>query len=185
MSEEKNVGVSDPQPADEVKEQPSDVAGAEPATAETTEDVAARAEEYLRLAQRAQADLVNYRRRVDQERDEIRAAAKIDAVTSLLPILDDFERAIAAIPEDHRQLGWVQGILLIERNLRAVVERAGLERIEAQGKPFDPWEHEAVLTEESAEHEDNTVTQVIRPGYRSGKKVVRPAQVAVSRRPNT
>src|SRR5438477_9065829 len=85
-----------------------------------------RAEEYLRLAQRAQADLVNYRRRVDQEREELRGSAKIDAILALLPILDDFERAIAAIPEDHSQLGWVQGILLIERNLRGLVERAGL-----------------------------------------------------------
>jgi molecular chaperone GrpE len=176
MSEEKNVGVTDPQSPDTTDEATGTEAPAE--------DVAAKAEEYLRLAQRAQADLVNYRRRVDQERDEIRGAAKADAVLGLLPVLDDFERAIAAIPEDHRSLGWVQGILLIERNLRGLVEKAGLERIDAQGKPFDPHEHDAVMTQESAEHDEDTVVQVIRPGYRSGGKVVRPAQVAVSRKPS-
>jgi molecular chaperone GrpE len=175
MSEEKNVGVSEPQPTETNQEAPQDAA--------QTDDVAGKAEEYLRMAQRAQADLVNYRRRVDQERDEVRGAAKVDAVMALLPVLDDFERAIATIPEDHQSVGWVQGILLIERNLRALVERAGLERIDAQGKAFDPHEHEAVMTQESAEHDEDTVTQVIRPGYRSGGKVVRPAQVAVSRKP--
>lgn len=176
MSEEKNVGVTDPQPTEATSEETPQETGA-------TDDVASKAEEYLRMAQRAQADLVNFRRRVDQEREEIRGAAKVDAVMALLPVLDDFERAIAAIPEDHRSLGWVQGILLIERNLRGLVDKAGLERIDAQGKPFDPREHDAVMTQESAEHDEDTVTQVIRPGYRSGGRVVRPAQVAVSRKP--
>ena len=177
MSDEKNVGVSDPQPTDTNEEPTQETVG--------TDDVANKAEDYLRMAQRAQADLVNYRRRVDQERDEIRGAANVDAVMSLLPVLDDFERAIASIPEDHRSLGWVQGILLIERNLRSLVEKAGLERIDAQGKPFDPREHDAVMTQESADHEEDTITQVIRPGYRSGGRVVRPAQVAVSRKPSS
>lgn len=174
MNEEQNVGVSDAQSADAVSESTE--------SAPAANNAADKAEEYLRLAQRAQADLVNFRRRVDQERDEIREVAKVDAVMSLLPILDDFERALTAIPEDQRQLGWVQGILLIERNLRGVVEKAGLERIEAEGKPFDPREHDALMTQESDEHEDDTVVQVIRPGYRTGKRIVRPAQVAVSRR---
>ena len=140
-----------------------------------------RAEEYLRLAQRAQADLINYRRRVDQERDELRSAARVDAASAILPILDDFERAIAAIPAEEREKGWVQGILLIERNLRAVVERAGLERIDAKGQPFDPYAHEAIMADEQSDQEENTVTQVIRPGYKAGSRVVRPAQVAVAR----
>jgi molecular chaperone GrpE len=176
MSEEQNTGVSTP--ASDSTDTNSTEISMEPG------DDAAKAEEYLRLAQRAQADLVNFRRRVDQEREDLRTAAKIDSVTSLLSVLDDFERALQAIPEDARSLGWVQGLLLIERNLRGLVERAGLERIEAQGMPFDPWEHEAILTVESDEHDDDTVTQVIRTGYKSGKKVIRPAQVAVSRRPS-
>src|SRR5688572_28195084 len=74
--------------------------------------------DYLRMAQRAQADLINYRRRVDQERYEMRLLARVDATTAILPVLDDFERAMGAIPEEEREKPWVQGILLIERNLR-------------------------------------------------------------------
>lgn len=141
-----------------------------------------RAEEYLRLAQRAQADLANYRRRVEQERDELRAQIRNDTLLSLLPILDDFERATAAIPAEARDLPWVQGMLLIERNLRGVLERAGFERIEALGKTFDPWEHEAIMADETGNEVDETVTAVFRPGYRVNGRVVRPAQVTVARR---
>lgn len=141
-----------------------------------------KAEEYLRLAQRAQADLVNYRRRVDQERDELRGATRVEALQGLLPVLDDFERATAAIPEDARKLPWVQGILLIERNLRAVVERAGFERIDVQGQPFSPYEHEAVMADESGQHPEDTVVSVFRPGYKVGGRIIRPAQVVVARR---
>src|SRR5687767_15110008 len=118
-------------------------------TAATPEE---KAEEYLRLAQRAQADLINYRKRVDQERDELRGATRVEALQGLLPVLDDFERATAAIPEEAQKLAWVQGILLIERNLRAVVERAGFERIDVKGQAFSPYEHEAVMADESGEH---------------------------------
>ena len=75
----------------------------------------------------------------------------------------------------------MQGILLIERNLRSLIERAGLERIDAQGQPFDPYAHEAIMADEHSDQEENTVTQVIRPGYRVGGRVVRPAQVVVAR----
>jgi molecular chaperone GrpE len=143
----------------------------------------AKAEEYLRLAQRAQADLINYRRRVEQERDELRSSTRTEALHGLLPILDDFERATAAIPEDARALAWVQGILLIERNLRAVVERAGFERIDAKGQQFSPHEHEAVMTDESGQHPEDTVVSVFRPGYKVGGRIIRPAQVVVARRP--
>ena len=160
----------------------------EPATTGATttssgiDDAAARAEEYLQMAKRAQADLINYRRRADQEKDDIRVNARIDSVMAIIPALDDFDRAIATIPVEARELPWVQGILLIERNLRAQVDRVGLERIDALGKPFDPWEHEAIMTDDSGQQEDDTVTAVIRPGYRIGTRVLRPAQVTVARR---
>lgn len=154
-------------------------AAAEPVAAENEQPTTEN--DYLRMAQRAQADLINYRRRVDQERDEMRLLARIDATSAILPVLDDFERALTAIPAEERDKAWVQGILLIERNLRGVLERAGIERIDAQGLPFDPREHEAVMTEPSAEHEEDYVTRVLRSGYRAGGRVVRPAQVVVSR----
>jgi molecular chaperone GrpE len=162
-------------------EAPEDGGRAETAEA-ADEPVDGRAAEYLRLAQRAQADLINYRRRVEQEREELRGQIRVEALQALLPVLDDFERAISAIPEGSRALPWVQGILLIERNLRTVIERAGFERIEALDKPFDPHEHEAVMTDPTGRAEDDMVTAVVRPGYRVGGRVLRPAQVVVARR---
>ncbi|TAK23370.1 MAG: nucleotide exchange factor GrpE [Chloroflexota bacterium] len=142
-----------------------------------------RADEYLRLAQRAQADLQNFRRRADQERDDLRQTVRVDTLSFLLPVLDDFERATSAVPEDARALPWVQGLFLIERNLRGVLEKAGFERIDALGQPFDPWEHEAIMTDASGQCDDNTVAAVFRSGYRVSGRVIRPAQVSVARRP--
>ena len=161
---------------------PAEAESGPPTGAEAAASPETKADEYLRMAQRAQADLINYRRRVDQERDELRGATRVEALQGLLPVLDDFERATAAIPEDARGLAWVQGILLIERNLRAVVERAGFERIDVQGQSFSPYEHEAVMTDESGQHPDDTVVSVFRPGYKVGGRIIRPAQVVVARR---
>src|SRR5262245_26487893 len=106
------------QPANQAADDPSAGQAAEGAADGTSGSAEQRAEEYLRMAQRAQADLINYRRRVDQERDELRSTARVDAASAILPILDDFERAISAIPAEAREQGWVKGVLLIERNLR-------------------------------------------------------------------
>ena len=169
------------QPANQAAEDSAAARAADGAAAPESGSAEQRAVEYLRMAQRAQADLINYRRRVDQERDDLRSTARVDAASAILPILDDFERAISAIPSAEREQGWVKGILLIERNLRSIVERAGLERIDAQGQPFDPYAHEAIMADEQSDQEENTVTQVIRPGYRLGNRIVRPAQVVVAR----
>jgi molecular chaperone GrpE len=191
MTDEQSKGATEAGQAPPQDKQSQDQQSQDQPTGEPTGDQAAaeessgspeqRAEEYLRMAQRAQADLINYRRRVDQERDDLRTAARVDAASAILPVLDDFERAISAIPTDEREKGWVQGILLIERNLRAIVERAGLERIDPRGLPFDPYAHEAIMADEQSEQEENTVTQVIRPGYKVGSRIVRPAQVVVAR----
>lgn len=138
-------------------------------------------EEHFQLLQRAQADLVNYRRRVEQERGEALRGAKVDVILSVLPVLDDFERALQAIPPEYAGQPWVEGMSLIERKLRSALEAQGLTPIEALGKPFDPWEHEAVLHEENPRHEEGQVTGVVRPGYKLQGKVVRPAQVKVAK----
>ncbi len=142
-----------------------------------------QAQEYLAIAQRAQADLVNFRRRAEQERAEAFERGRAEAIMTILPVLDDFERALAALPPERQGEDWVQGLLLIERKLRAALESLGVERIEAEGKPFDPWEHEAVLDAVRDDVEPGTVTAVARPGYRLGGKVLRPAQVVVAKRP--
>lgn len=142
-----------------------------------------QAQEYLALAQRAQADFQNYRRRAEQERAEAFDRGRAEVLLQVLPVLDDFERAMQALPAERRDEDWVQGLTLIERKLRAALESTGLERIAAEGQPFDPWEHEAVLHEERTDVAAGTVAAVARPGYRLGGRVLRPAQVVVAKEP--
>ena len=168
----------------------ADAAGATAAAEPTLESVGAerdaalqQAQEYLALAQRAQADFQNFRRRAEQERAETFDRGRGEVLVAILPVLDDFERALAALPPERQAEDWLEGVRLIERKLRATLESLGLERIEAEGKPFDPWEHEAVLHEERSDVEAGAVAAVARHGYRLGGKVLRPAQVVVAKQP--
>jgi molecular chaperone GrpE len=162
-----------------------DVSPDDPFAALTAERDAAldQVKEYLALAQRSQADLQNYRRRAEQERAEAYERGRGEAILQILPVLDDFERALAALPEERREEDWVQGLTLIERKLRSALESLGVERIAAEGQPFDPWEHEAVLHDVREDVVPGTVAQVARQGYRLGSRVLRPAQVVVAKEP--
>jgi molecular chaperone GrpE len=103
-------------------------------------------------------------------------------LVQLVPVLDDFQRAIGAVPESDRESSWVQGVQLIEKKLQALLEREGVTPIEAIGQPFDPALHEAVATEEGSTQ--NIVVEVYQPGYRHGQGLLRPAMVKVGDRPN-
>ena len=140
-----------------------------------------RAEGYVALLKRERADFTNYRRRVAQERAEQAQAAAADLIRQLLPALDDLERALHAVPVELVGSSWPEGIHLIDRALRAALERAGLERISAEGQPFDPQVHEALLQEDAPERTAGIVVRELRPGYRLGDRVLRPAQVSVAR----
>lgn len=145
------------------------------------EEVRSKGQEYLQLLQRVQADFVNYRRRTEQEYLEQARQGKAEVILRLLPALDDFERAMKTIPEECKDTTWTQGVALIERKLRTALESQGLTRIEAQGKQFNPWEHEAVLHAPAEEGEAEKVVEVLREGYRLDGRVIRPAQVKVGR----
>ncbi|MPZ14246.1 MAG: nucleotide exchange factor GrpE [Chloroflexi bacterium] len=156
---------------------------AEPTVEALQQDLeSARAEkdEHFQGWQRAQADFANYRRRVEQERGEIVRNADARVILDLLPVLDDLERALEAVPAELRQLTWVEGILLIERKLRAVLDLHGLRPIEAEGKEFDPFVHEAVLRD-GEPGEANVVTAELQKGYRLHDRVLRPTLVKVGR----
>src|ERR687886_2031838 len=139
-----------------------------------------KADEYLKLAQRTQADFVNYRRGVEDERAQQAREATLGLIQRLLPILDDFERALAAASPQDLESGWGQGVGLVERNLRGLLSAEGVDRIEALGAEFDPRLHEAVGQAPSADVAEGHVLQVVRTGYRKGDRVVRPAQVIVA-----
>jgi len=139
------------------------------------------AEDYLDQARRARAELVNYRRRVQQEMDELRTHAHAHLIMKLLPVLDDFHLASASIPEEERQNPWIQGLLLIERKLWNVLETEGVRGIDAVGMPFNPAEHEAIALD-AGEGEEQVVVEEVRRGYMLGGRVLRPSLVRVGRR---
>ena len=144
----------------------------EEALAETKQKV----EQYLANWQRTQADFVNYKRRSEQEREEIGKFANNQLILSLLPVLDDLERAFESITPQVARLKWVEGIRLIERKLRSALEAQGLSQIEALGEPFDPNLHEATM---HSKGEEGMVVQELQKGYMLHDRVIRPSMVVV------
>ena len=139
-------------------------------------------EQYKNMAQRSQADLVNYRRRAAEELADAKERANSQLLLRMLSVADDLSRALDHVAEDSVASGWLEGLLLVQRNLQSVLEAEGLTKIEtAIGQPFDATEHEAVFFEPGSEREEDTVVQVVRVGYRLRDHVLRAAQVSVSR----
>lgn len=130
---------------------------------------------------RALADFQNLRRRSQEERDNLRRFATENLVQSLLPVLDNFERTVQHLEAGADPERMLEGIRIVERQLRQVLETQNLRRIESVGQPFDPDLHEALATEPSDEHDDDIVTTEIEPGYRIGEKVIRHARVKVAK----
>ena len=142
--------------------------------------------QFKEMALRAQADLANYRRRVEEEREEHNRAVAGRFVLKLLPVLDDLQRALDSVPADAKEEPWVEGIRLIERSVQSALASEGASPMDgAEGQPFDPWEQEAVFSVETEDHREGTVVSVIRRGYRHHGKVLRPAQVSVAQRKST
>ena len=142
----------------------------------------AKAVEYLEQWRRTAADFANFKRRTEQERVEMGRLFNESLVKALLPALDNFERALASVPEDIKNSGWVEGVSLTEKQLRAALEKEGLSAIEALGQKFDPNLHEAVAHEPSQDHEDDCVIAEFQKGYKLHDRVIRPSMVKVSRR---
>jgi molecular chaperone GrpE len=141
----------------------------------------AKSEELKQQVLRAQADFVNYKRRVEQDREQQARQATWTVVQDIVPILDNLDLTLANMPEAVRGLSWADGLLLVDRQLRATLERQGLRPIEAVGTIFDPTLHEAIVHEESSEHADNEIIAELRRGYLLNDKVVRPTLVKVAK----
>jgi molecular chaperone GrpE len=138
--------------------------------------------QYLDALQRERASFINYRRRVDQERQELTQYAAANLLKKLLPVLDDFDRALASIPEEERKGNkWVEGIELIDRKLHSIIEGEGVEEIPALGQPFDPNVMEAVAFDDEGGEGEDTVSAVFANGYKLRDRVLRPAMVKVTR----
>jgi molecular chaperone GrpE len=134
----------------------------------------------LKQLQRERADFLNYKRRVDRERTEDRDRARQDLVQQLLPAIDDLDRALDHLPAELTNHPWAQGIALARVRLLDTLRTVGVERIGSTGERFDPALHEAVVYDEEQSATDQHVQSVLRPGYRLGSRLLRPAQVVVA-----
>ncbi len=143
------------------------------------------ADEYLDGWRRSQAEFSNYKKRQRAEQGKIRELANANLLRKLLPVLDDFERAITTMPDGIRHLSWSQGLLMIERKLEAIFETEGVEPVDTVGEPFDPNYHEAVTHEEVPGYEEGQVIGEVQKGYVLGDRVLRPALVRVAKAPTS
>jgi molecular chaperone GrpE len=178
---EEQVETPTPEASDVVEETPRD-AESHKENGELNvllEQAEARANDYLDSLQRERASFQNYKRRVEREKADQAKALAGNVVTKLLPVLDDFYRAMDAVPEKERDQ-WFEGITLILRKFERFLSDEGIAEIPALGEVFDPNFHEAIGVDESSDAESGTITAVLQKGYKHGDHVLRPALVRVA-----
>lgn len=139
-----------------------------------------KAEENQNQFLRAKADLENFRRRAQREKEESRKYRSASLAESLLPAFDNFERALAASRDTGDTESLIKGVEMVFKQMQQALEQEGIEPIEAVGKPFDPHFHEAVAQEESDEYESGIVMEEMQKGYKLKDRVIRPSMVKVS-----
>lgn len=156
-----------------------------PAQIDDLKAQAAKAAEHWDRLLRNTADFENYKKRAARERQDAVKFANEGLMQKLIPVLDNFESALAAVQaaggESAESL--ITGVGMIQQQIKSVLVEAGLEEIEAQGRPFDPNIHEAVSQAESAEHPEGHVMQQLRKGYKLRERLLRPATVIVVKAP--
>jgi molecular chaperone GrpE len=139
-----------------------------------------RAEEMNEAFLRARADFANYKRRNEEERESLRTVMNTDLLMRLLPIVDNFERALHAASQTQDYDKLVVGVNAVYRQVQELLAREGVTPIEAVGEPFDPNMHNAVLREETTEYPENSVIEELQKGYVLNGKVLRPTLVKVA-----
>jgi molecular chaperone GrpE len=142
------------------------------------EEAQETSERHLANWQRAEADFINYKRRTEHERADLAHFANANLISALLPVVDDLERALETAAADPNGATWVEGIQLIYRKLRSILEDHGLTEIEAEGCEFDPNLHEAVMC---VEGEEGIVCEEVQKGYRLRDRLLRPSMVKVGK----
>lgn len=143
----------------------------------------AQVAEYLDGWQRTRAEFSNFRKRQETERAKIITFANAGLLRKLLPVFDDFDRAIANMPDEVSGSNWVDGLFLIRRKLDGILESEGVLPIESEGKEFDPRYHEAVTYEEAEGFHEGQIINVIQQGFTLGDQVLQPALVRVAKAP--
>lgn len=177
MAEEKDV-----KQAEEVAQDVETNEAVEPeveTVEEVTNDLAALQEEFDNRYKRLQADFDNFRRRTNQEKEQLTGFVKGDVLKDLLPVLDNFERALAVEAEGDTKT-FLDGFEMIYKNLKQAAEKHGLKVIDSLGQPFDPNLHQAIQRVDNDEYEADVICQVFQEGYEVDGRVIRPAMVVVS-----
>jgi molecular chaperone GrpE len=155
-----------------------------PAAAPAADDAVARLQrerdEYYDRFVRLSAEFDNYRKRVDRERRDIADRAAAASIDDLLPIIDDFERALRVDAGVEAQ-AYREGVELIYRQLLDLLSRRGVKPVDAIGTDFDPHVHQAVAYEVSPGYRDGEIIEELRRGYKLGERLIRPASVKVAR----
>jgi molecular chaperone GrpE len=141
----------------------------------------AKAAEYMDGWQRARAEFVNYRKRVEREREDIFQHATIAVLKKLLPVVDDYDRAMSNVPAELEHNTWVQGVKLVGQKCHSLLDNHQLREIDPVGEAFDPNLHEAIGTDDASEVASGHITTVLQKGYVYGEHVVRPALVRVAK----
>ena len=129
---------------------------------------------------RAQAEFANARKRLEKQRAEAYVNSTADLAARLLPVLDDFERALENVPPEIAGRSWLEGIVLVQRKLAGILESFNVTPIDAVGQPFDPNFHEALSQEAADDFESGHVTRELQKGYKIGNRVLRPSLVYVA-----
>jgi molecular chaperone GrpE len=166
-------------PAASAQSDPPATAAEQPRTSEDLQKVRAERDNLFDRLARLQAEFDNYRKRADRQNAEFRDFAVSNAVNLLLPVIDNFSRALKnaeSHPEDFRK-----GVELIQKQLQDVLQKLNVQRVPAQGQPFDPHVHEAIEMVESNDVADNHVLEELQPGYKIKDKLLRPAMVRVAK----
>jgi molecular chaperone GrpE len=130
---------------------------------------------------RKRAEFDNFRKRTRKEQEEFRNFAVENLMMELLDVYDNFERAIESAHNTNDVDSVVEGVEMVFRQFVSILEKEGLKRIECEGEEFDPSEHEAMMHVEHADHPDNTIIDVCKPGYKLNSRIIRPAMVTVSK----
>ena len=165
------------EPTEATKEQ-SEAQNAEESVVDASEVLEELKADFDNRYKRLQADFENFKRRTNQEKEQLAGFVKGDVLKDLLPVLDNFERAVQAPAEGDTKV-FLDGFVMIHQNLMAMLSKHGLAVIEAVGQPFDPNFHQAIMRVPSDEYESDTVCEVLQTGYTVDGRCIRPAMVKV------
>lgn len=166
----------------DLEQETQEAEGKEETSQQEPEDKAVEADKSLELERdkylRLQAEFMNYKKRVEKEKSDIYKNASVKLITNLLPVLDDFDRALAHADDANT---FMDGMKLIVRRFEDCLKKEGLEVIETLNIDFDPNYHHAVMMEETDEVESGKIFEEIQKGYKVNGKVIRPAMVKVAK----